>query len=192
MIKMEKHKKAFEAARPAVLLRDGNCCAKWGSVLSLEIHHIEGYKRNEPELLITLCYLCHGVGPMGKESFDQWMLLGESGVEVLGRLLARKGLPRLKREQIFAFCSALLELGIDLNRSRMRAARERMKAIEGRCEGTKPYGHYPGEAAVLATMRDMRQTSTLAQIVTHLNSAGIPARKGGKWYVGTGGNILKG
>ena len=39
---------------------------------------------------------------------------------------------------------------------KLRGARRRMKASTGRCEGVKPYGWFPGEAEVLALMRDLR------------------------------------
>ena len=39
---------------------------------------------------------------------------------------------------------------------KLRAARNRVKARTGRCEGRKPYGHYPGEKAVVERMMALR------------------------------------
>jgi DNA invertase Pin-like site-specific DNA recombinase len=39
---------------------------------------------------------------------------------------------------------------------KLRAARKRMKAATGRCEGRKPYGARPGEQETLERMRAMR------------------------------------
>ena len=39
---------------------------------------------------------------------------------------------------------------------KLRGARQRKRAATGRCEGRKPYGFYPGEAAVIERMKDLR------------------------------------
>ena len=39
---------------------------------------------------------------------------------------------------------------------KLRGARNRKKAKTGRCEGRKPYGHYPGEKRVVERMRALR------------------------------------
>jgi hypothetical protein len=39
---------------------------------------------------------------------------------------------------------------------KLRGARMRKRAMEGRCEGRKPFGYYEGEAAALDRMRALR------------------------------------
>ena len=39
---------------------------------------------------------------------------------------------------------------------KLRGARQRKKALTGRCEGRKPYGHYSEEKATLERMRELR------------------------------------
>jgi hypothetical protein len=106
----DKFESVFRIVRKQVLERDGNRCVKCGLALELEVHHIDGYTHNEMGDLVTLCYLCHGIAPMGKELFDQWMLIGEDGVDVIRRRLAKNGLKGMKREQVIIFCSTLVEL----------------------------------------------------------------------------------
>jgi|SRR5215472_12259948 len=74
---------------------------------------------------------------------------------------------------------------------KLRAARQRAKAKNGRCEGRKPYGFREGEAKVLAHMKDLSETSTYADIAIVLNNAGIKTRTGGQWFPGTVYNILR-
>lgn len=69
---------------------------------------------------------------------------------------------------------------------KLQLARHRIRTSTGRCEGRKPYGHYPGEVATAARIRDLSaQGETYTAITEHLNSAGIPARSGGAWHVNT-------
>ena len=44
--------------------------------------------------------------------------------------------------------------------AKLRGARNRKKAKTGRCEGRKPYGHYPGEKRVVDRMRALRAEGT--------------------------------
>jgi DNA invertase Pin-like site-specific DNA recombinase len=65
---------------------------------------------------------------------------------------------------------------------KLRGARQRMKATTGRCEGRKPFGARPGEAAVRDRIRAMRGTgSTLQAICDALNAEGVETRYGGHW-----------
>lgn len=74
---------------------------------------------------------------------------------------------------------------------KLRGARQRMKVATGRCEGRKPYGHYPGEAEVLAQMREWgAQGESLAGIALMLNRRGTKPRMGREWYAQTVGRIL--
>lgn len=69
---------------------------------------------------------------------------------------------------------------------KLRGARERMRAREGRCEGSKPFGTKPGEAESLAMMKSLRAAGlSCDKIADALNANNIPARrKGVKNYSG--------
>lgn len=74
---------------------------------------------------------------------------------------------------------------------KMRAARVRIRAKQGSCEGAKPYGVMPGESETLVLMRELRvQRMTYTQIAAHLNGSSIPTRSGGTWSTGTVHRIL--
>lgn len=74
---------------------------------------------------------------------------------------------------------------------KLRGARNRKRAKEGRCEGRKPFGHYPGEAKALERLRELKQAGLgVDRIAAALNSEGIPARSG-KWYGMSVSRILK-
>lgn len=64
-----------------------------------------------------------------------------------------------------------------------RAARDRIRAKHGKCEGRKVYGDKPGEAAVRDRIRKMRLTqgTGLQAICDTLNAEGIPTRYGKVW-----------
>lgn len=69
---------------------------------------------------------------------------------------------------------------------KLRAARDRKKAATGRCEGQKPFGHYPQEVPVLAEMQKLarrRVTPKLSnsEIAAVLNRAGMRNRAGNEW-----------
>ena len=50
---------------------------------------------------------------------------------------------------------------------------------EGGCEGRKPYGHRPGEAKVIARIKQLPDDSlVLEKIADQLNAEAIPARAG--------------
>lgn len=66
--------------------------------------------------------------------------------------------------------------------AKLRKGRERTKQKQGRCEGQKPYGHYPAEAPILARMRALRASGLYHhQIADALTSEGVTARNGGFW-----------
>ena len=191
----DKYDSAFKAVRGQVVTRDGGRCVKCGSALELEVHHIEGYANNEPEKLVTLCFFCHGIAPMGKQEFDEWMVFGKDGIDSIRERLAKNGLPRIKREHVIIFCKTLVDLKFDTSKGKLKAARERMRAVAGKCEGRHPYGHKPGEIEVLDKMREMiREGKKPDQIAQELNAAGIETRgtKHGKkpWHISTISKIL--
>ena len=74
---------------------------------------------------------------------------------------------------------------------KLRAARERIRRRAGRCEGRKPYGSRPGEAAVIARIRELHrkphggQRRSLQEIADVLNAENVTTRTGKPWSKGT-------
>ena len=70
---------------------------------------------------------------------------------------------------------------------KLRAARSRKRREQGRCEGRKPYGDRPNEAAVIERMRALRrkpkggQRRSFAEIASILNEEGVLSRTGKPW-----------
>ncbi len=79
---------------------------------------------------------------------------------------------------------------------KLRAARQRVKAKAGRCEGRKPYGHQPGEAEIVQRIVELRRKPvkgnrlSFAAIAKRLNDEAVPTRSGGQWQPSTVGQIL--
>jgi len=76
---------------------------------------------------------------------------------------------------------------------KLRGARQRMRAANGRCEGRKPYGSRGGEAAVIERMRQLRAAGmAYRKIAVTLNSESVPTRTaGGRWRGCTVNGILR-
>jgi DNA invertase Pin-like site-specific DNA recombinase len=75
--------------------------------------------------------------------------------------------------------------------SKLRGARERMRAKTGRCEGRKPYGQRPGEQEIIARILDLRRGGmAMDTIADSLNVAGVESRTGGKWFGSSVRNVL--
>jgi DNA invertase Pin-like site-specific DNA recombinase len=76
---------------------------------------------------------------------------------------------------------------------KLRAARKRMKATKGRCEGRKPYGDRPGEQTVLDRIKQARAAGeTFEAIAAALNTEGIATRvAGGRWFGSTVAKIIR-
>lgn len=67
--------------------------------------------------------------------------------------------------------------------AKLRGARERVKAKEGRCEGRKPYGYFDGEAEILQRIWELRSEKLgYDRIAERLNTEGFRARTGGRWH----------
>lgn len=70
---------------------------------------------------------------------------------------------------------------------KLRAARVRIRKRTGRCEGAKAYGSYPGEAATVERMRQLRRKpmkgkrASLADIASALNAEGFRNRARRPW-----------
>jgi DNA invertase Pin-like site-specific DNA recombinase len=76
--------------------------------------------------------------------------------------------------------------------AKLRGARQRAKAREGRCEGRKPYGYHESEVAILEPMRQMRADgATYAAIADTLNREGVaPRDSDAQWHPGYVHRIL--
>ncbi len=74
---------------------------------------------------------------------------------------------------------------------KLRGARQRKKARTGRCEGRKPYGHYPGEKTVVERMRALRAEGLgFDRLAAKLNEEKHRTRKGTAWHGFTVNRIL--
>jgi len=79
---------------------------------------------------------------------------------------------------------------------KLRAARQRMKKTDGRCEGRKPFGSMPGEDKIVEQIKSLRRKPVLGErmsfksIADYLNETGVPTRTGSPWSQSTIGNIL--
>lgn len=66
---------------------------------------------------------------------------------------------------------------------KLRGARARKRAAQGRCEGRKPYGTREGEQAVIARMRELRAAGLgFDRIAAALNQEGLQTRTGKPWH----------
>ena len=103
-------------------------------------------------------------------------------------LLSDEPMRALMRQMLGAFAEYERKMIV----AKLRGARQRKKAAVGRCEGRKPYGHYPGETAVLERMHSLR-TSGVAydKIAETLNAEGLKPRAGEHWYAGVVHRMLK-
>ncbi|MFA6043356.1 MAG: recombinase family protein [Phycisphaerales bacterium] len=87
--------------------------------------------------------------------------------------------------------AVMFELEKSMLVRKLRAARQRKRAATGRCEGTIPFGHKPGEEATLARIRELANRGAGAvRIAKALNATGHRTRKGGDWKAGTVQGIL--
>lgn len=89
------------------------------------------------------------------------------------------------RKLMRQFMGAIAEWEKSMIVRKLRAARNRVKAKRGRCEGRKPYGAYPGESAVIARMRTLRaEGCAYDAIAERLNGEGHATRTAGKRWFG--------
>jgi DNA invertase Pin-like site-specific DNA recombinase len=76
---------------------------------------------------------------------------------------------------------------------KMRGARMRKRAKEGRCEGRKPFGFYAGEAAALERVKALRVEGLgFDRIAAKLNAEGVSTRTGKPWHGAVVKRILTG
>ena len=80
---------------------------------------------------------------------------------------------------------------------KLRAARQRKRSKGERVEGVKPFGHFPGERAVVERMQDLRRKpkkgprASFADIAATLTKEGHTTRSGRPWAAQTVGAILR-
>lgn len=66
--------------------------------------------------------------------------------------------------------------------AKLRKGRQRVKALRGRCEGGKPFGHYEGEGLILASILAQGKAGfPCKDIAERLNSRRLPTRSGKPW-----------
>ena len=76
---------------------------------------------------------------------------------------------------------------------KLRGARMRMRAKQGRCEGRKPYGFYNGEEAVIERMKALRATGLgFDRVAAQLNAEELKTRTGARWHGLVVNRILSG
>src|SRR6266700_7801949 len=76
---------------------------------------------------------------------------------------------------------------------KLRGARMRKRAKDGRCEGRKPYGFNLGERAVIERMEALRASGLgFDRIAAQLNAESLPTRTGGRWHGVVVNRILTG
>ena len=76
---------------------------------------------------------------------------------------------------------------------KLRGARLRKRAKEGRCEGRKPYGYYDGEPEVVGRLKALRVTGMgFDRIAAQLNAEGLKTRTGAPWHGVVVNRILTG
>jgi DNA invertase Pin-like site-specific DNA recombinase len=111
------------------------------------------------------------IGDMRKRGFEL--------VSVMEPDLLQNDPTRVLMRQIFGAIAQYEKVMIV---AKLRAARQRVKAKKGRCEGAKPYGHFEGEAAVIERMKALRTSGMgYSAIAAKLNTEGIRPRRGMKW-----------
>jgi DNA invertase Pin-like site-specific DNA recombinase len=75
---------------------------------------------------------------------------------------------------------------------KLRAARQRKRAKNGRCEGRKPFGAREGERSIIKHMQKLRDTGmALVKIADKLNEDHVPTRTGKPWHAMTVSRILR-
>jgi len=76
---------------------------------------------------------------------------------------------------------------------KLRSARDRMRARGERCEGPKPFGHFPGEQAIMNSIFELKAAGmTLQRMADFLNESGVNNKnsRDGKWSKTVVANFL--
>lgn len=96
-----------------------------------------------------------------------------------------------RRKLIRQVLGAVAEFEKSVLVSKLRAARERVRQRNGRCEGRKPYGNTEEEQAVVERIRQLnrkpktRSRRSYGEIANTLNREGHPTRMGRPWTRGS-------
>ena len=102
--------------------------------------------------------------------------------------LLQKDPSRILMRQIFG---AIAQYEKAMIVAKLRGARQRVKAEQGRCEGRKPYGFYHDELIALNRMRILRVSGLgFDRIAESLNKEGLKPRSGMRWWGKTINKIL--
>lgn len=82
--------------------------------------------------------------------------------------------------------------------SKLRKARARKRAEDGRCEGRKPFGERPGEQEAIERMHQLRRKPvgkekrmSFTKIAAVMDAEGFPSRTGKPWAASTVQQIFK-
>jgi DNA invertase Pin-like site-specific DNA recombinase len=74
---------------------------------------------------------------------------------------------------------------------KLKAAKDRIRTADGRCEGRKPFGFHPQEAPTLKRMIALRDEGyRMQEIADVLNGDGVPTRTGKPWSYGSVAKIV--
>ncbi len=74
---------------------------------------------------------------------------------------------------------------------KLRAARQRARIRDGRCEGRKPFGEREGEQDTIARIQKLADKGlNFTQIADKLNTEGLPTRANGQWFPAQVSRIL--
>jgi DNA invertase Pin-like site-specific DNA recombinase len=182
--------------------------AKANSIKIVEVFREEGVSgskdlENRPALLSLLTAL-HADGTklvlvekldrLARDLMVQETIIGDlrkNGFELVSVMepdLLQDDPSRKLMRQIFG---AIAEYEKTMIVLKLRGARLRMKAKEGRCEGQKPYGFYNQEEQTLVRMKELRQTGLgYDRIAETLNAENVKPRTGERWWGKTVNNIL--
>ncbi len=75
---------------------------------------------------------------------------------------------------------------------KLKAARARIRAKTGRCDGRKPFGYRPGEQKTIARIRELAKRGlNYTHIAAKLNAESRPTRMGRKWFPATVSRTLR-
>ena len=87
--------------------------------------------------------------------------------------------------------AAIAEFDRCVTVNKLRGARQRKKAKEGKCEGQKGFGELPEEQSTLQHIRALSATRNPRGIADWLNDNNIPSRSGKLWGRATVAKIVK-
>ncbi|MCU1329556.1 MAG: Resolvase, N-terminal domain [Bryobacterales bacterium] len=130
--------------------------------------------------------LVESLGRLARELFIQEYILRDMkkrGITLVSVTEPDLGSTDPTREMLRQILGAVHQYEKNMIVLKLRVARQRMKAKQGRCEGAKPYGDRPREKAVIARMNELRATGLgFDKIAERLNAEGLKPRRGERWH----------